>query len=85
MVNPVSSPDVTRVVTFHLTFALVSVVGDKVGAADHQVKHEAEHLHADGYQEEDERVPPLICDQQLGEDPREGDDHPGCTWGEGVG
>ncbi len=82
MVNPVSSAIVARVVTFTGTFALgvVGVVADKSGAADQQVKQEAEHLHADGDEEEDERVPPLVGDQQLGEDARQGDDHPGCAW-----
>lgn len=82
MVNPVSSPIVARVVTFARTFALrvVGVVADESGAADQQVKQEAEHLHADGDEEEDERVPPLVGDQQLGEDARQGDDHPCCAW-----
>lgn len=46
------------------------------------MKQETEHLHADGDEEEDECVCPLICDQQLGEDARQGDNDPGCTWGE---
>lgn len=48
------------------------------------MKQEAEHFHADGDEEEDERVPPLIRDQQLGEDARQGDDYSSCTW-EGRG
>lgn len=70
MVNSVSGPVVARVVTFDRAFALgeVGVVADELGAADQQVEQEAEHLHADGDEEEDERVPPLVGDQQLGED-----------------
>lgn len=82
MVDPVSSPVVvTRVRTFARPFALrvVGVVADESGAPDQQVKQEAEHLHADGDQEEDERVPPLVGDQQLGEDAGQGDNHAGCT------
>lgn len=62
MVNPVSRPAVTRVMTFARAFALgvVGVVADVSGAADQQVKQEAEHLHADGDEEEDKRVPPLV-------------------------
>lgn len=82
MMNPVSSPVVPRVVTFPRTFALavVGVVADESGAADQQVKQKAEHLHADGDEEEDERVPPLVGDEQLGEDARQGDDHARRTW-----
>lgn len=82
MVNPVSSPVVTWVLTFVRTFALgvAGIVADESGAADQQVKQEAEHLHADGDEKEDERVPPLVGDQQLGEDARQGDDHPCCAW-----
>lgn len=82
MVHMVSSPVVPRVVTFARTFALgvAGVVADKSGAADQEVKQEAEHLHADGDEEEDERVPPLVCDQQLGEDARQRDDHACCAW-----
>lgn len=82
MVNPVSGPVVTRVLTFAGTFALrvAGVVADESRATDQQVKQEAEHLHADGDEEEDERVPPLVGDQQLGEDAGQRDDHPRCTW-----
>lgn len=44
------------------------------------MKQEAKHFHADGDEEEDKRVPPLILYQQLGEDASQGDDYPGCTW-----
>lgn len=73
MVNSVSSPIVTWIVTFDRTSALgvAGVVADESGASHQQVKQEAEHLHADGNQEEDKRVPPLVSDQQLGEDARE--------------
>lgn len=82
MVNAVSRPVVTRVVTLPRTFArcVAGVVADESGAAHQQVKQEAEHLHADGDEEEDERVPPLVVDQQLGEDARQRDDHPCSTW-----
>lgn len=78
----VPRPVVPRVVTLARTFALVvaRVVADKPGTAHQEVKQEAEHLHADGNEEEDEGVPPLVRDQQLGEDAREGDDHPRCAW-----
>lgn len=80
--DAVSCPVVTRVETFAWTFALgvARVVADKSGTADHEMKQEAQHLHADGDEEEDERVPPLVSDQQLGEDAREGDDHPRRAW-----
>lgn len=80
--DAVSCPVVTRVVTFTRTFAwgVAGVVADKSGTAHQEVKQEAKHLHADGNQEEDERVPPLVRDQQLGEDAREGDDHPRRAW-----
>lgn len=82
MVNTVPSPIVAGVVTLPRTFALcvAGVVTDESGAADQQVKQEAEHLHADGHQEENERVPSLVADQQLGEDARQGDDDPCCAW-----
>lgn len=82
MVNSVPGAVVTRVVTLARTFALgvAGIVADESGAAHQQVKQEAEHLHADGDQEEDERVPPLVLDQQLGEDARQRDDHPRCAW-----
>lgn len=82
MVNLVPSPIVAGVVTFTRTFALcvAGVVTDESGAADQQVKQEAEHLHADGDEEENERVPSLVTDQQLGEDARQGDDDPCCAW-----
>lgn len=85
--DAVSCPVVTRVVTSARTFGLAEagVVEDKSGTAHQEVKQEAEHLHADGNQEEDERVPPLVLDQQLGEDAREGDDHPCRAWGDGGG
>lgn len=81
MVNSVSCPAVVRVMTFNLPFDLgvVGVVADEFRAADEQVKQEAEHLHADGDEEEDERVGPLVRDQQLGEDARQGDDHARST------
>lgn len=65
MVHSVPGPVVTRVVAFGRAFALgvAGVVTDKLGASDQQVKQEAEHLHADGDEEEDERVPPLVGDQ----------------------
>lgn len=44
------------------------------------MKQETEHLHADGDKEEDECVRPLVADQQLGEDARQRDNDPGCTW-----
>lgn len=76
--DAVSCPVVTRVVALARAFALgvARVVAHKSGAADQEMKQEAQHLHADGDEEENERVPPLIGDQQLGEDAREGDDHP---------
>lgn len=82
MVDAVPRPVVPRVVTLARTFALgvARVVADEPGAAHQEVKQEAEHLHADGDEEEDEGVPPLVRDQQLGEDAREGDDHPRCAW-----
>lgn len=80
--DTVSCPVVTRVVTFARTFALgvARVVADKSGTADQEMKQKAQHLHADGDEEEDERVPPLVSDQQLGEDAREGDDHTCRAW-----
>lgn len=83
VMDAVSGPVVARVVTSARTFGLAEagVVADKSGAAHQEVEQEAEHLHADGDQEEDERVPPLVRDQQLGEDAREGDDHPRRAWG----
>lgn len=88
--DTVPCPVVPRVVTSARTFApgVAGVVADKSGAADQEMKQEAQHLHADGDQEEDERVPPLVSDQQLGEDAREGDDHPRRAWrqaGDGGG
>lgn len=82
MVDSVAGAVVPRVVTPARTFALgvAGVVAHESGAAHQQVKQEAEHLHADGHQEEDERVPPLVLDQQLGEDARQRDDHPRCAW-----
>lgn len=82
VMDAVSCPVVTRVETFAWTFALgvARVVADKSGTADQEVEQEAQHLHADGDEEEDERVPPLVSDQQLGEDAREGDDHPRRAW-----
>lgn len=76
--DAVSCPVVARVAALARAIAsgLARVVADESGAADQEMKQEAEHLHADGDQEEDERVPPLVSDQQLGEDAREGDDHP---------
>lgn len=81
--DAVSCAVVPRVVASGRTSGLAEagVVADKSGAAHQEVKQEAEHLHADGHQEEDERVPPLVRDQQLGEDAREGDDHPRRAWG----
>lgn len=80
--DAVPRPVVPRVVTFAWTFALAvaGVVADEPGAAHQEMKQEAQHLHADGDQEEDERVPPLVSDQQLGEDAGEGDDHPRRAW-----
>lgn len=82
MVHPVPSAAVSRVVTFGLTSALgvAGVVADEARAPDHQVKQEAQHLHADGHQEEDERVLPLVGDEQLGEDAGQGDDDARCAW-----
>lgn len=74
MVDPVSRPVVPRVVpAFARTFALgvAGVVAHEAGASHQQVEQEAEHLHADGDQEEDERVLLLVGDQQLGEDARQ--------------
>jgi len=73
VVDSVSGPVVVRVATFDRPFALgaVGVVANELRAADEQVEQEAEHLHADGDQEEDERVPLLVGDQQLGEDARQ--------------
>lgn len=70
MVDPVAGAVVSGVVALGGAFALrvAGVVADEPGAAHQQVQQEAEHLHADGDQEEDERVPPLIGDEQLGED-----------------
>lgn len=81
VVNSVPSPVVPGVVALHWPFALgvARVVADESGAAHQKVKQEAEHLHGDGDEEEDERVPPIILDQQLGEDARQGDDHPCCA------
>lgn len=78
----VSCPVVAGVVTFAWTCALgvARVVAHKPGAADQQMKQEAQHLHADGDEEEDERVPPLVSDQQLSEDAREGDDDARRAW-----
>lgn len=79
MVNPVAGGVAAGVVTFARTFALgvAGVVADEAGAAHQQVKQEAKHFHANGDEEEDERVLPLVWDQQLGEDARQGDDDPG--------
>lgn len=74
MVDAVSCPAVPQVVTFALGVA--GVVADEPGTADQEMEQEAQQLHADGDQEEDERVPPLVGDQQLGEDAGEGDDDP---------
>lgn len=77
--DPVSSSGIPWVVTFDLTFALgvAGVVADEPRASDDEVQHKAQHLHADGDQEEDQGVLLLIRDQQLGEDARQRDDHSG--------
>lgn len=82
MVNPVPGPVVSRIVTFARTFTLgvAGVIPDKSWAADQQVKQEAQHFHADGDEEEDQRVLLVIFDQQLGEDAGQRDDHPSRTW-----
>lgn len=82
MVDSVARPVVPGVVALRRPFALgvARVVADESGAPHQQVKQEAEHLHGDGDEEEDERVPPIVLDQQLGENPRQGDDHPRCAW-----
>lgn len=43
------------------------------------MKQEAQHFHADGDEEEDQRVLLVVFDQQLGEDAGQRDDHPGRT------
>ena len=80
--DPVACAVGTRVLASAWAFAwaVARVVADKSGTAHQEMKQEAQHLHADGDEEEDERVPPLVSDQQLGEDAREGDDHPRRAW-----
>lgn len=63
-----------------LALRVAGVVADEAGAAHQQVEQEAEHLHGDGDQEEDERVAPVVLDEQLGEDPRQRDDHARRAW-----
>lgn len=63
-----------------LALRVAGVVAHEAGAAHQQVEQEAEHLHGDGDQEEDERVAPLVLDEQLGEDPGQRDDHPRRAW-----
>lgn len=81
MVDPVSRPVISWIVTFALTFTLgiAGVVAHESGATDKQVEQEAEHLHTDGHQEENERVPAFIHDEQLGEDAGQRDDDPCCA------
>lgn len=52
------------------------VVADEVCASHQQVQDEAHELHADGDEEEDDGVLPLVLDQQFGEDAAQGDDDP---------
>lgn len=82
MVNAVSGAVLTGVVTFARPFpvGVAGIVADKPGASDQQVKQEAQHLHADRDEKEDERVPPFVGDQQLGEDARQRDNHPCRAW-----
>lgn len=63
-----------------LALRVAGVVAHEAGAAHQQVEQEAEHLHGDGDQEEDERVAPFVLDEQLGEDSGQRDDHPRRAW-----
>lgn len=63
-----------------LALRVAGVVADEARAAHQQVQQEAEHLHGDGDQEEDERVAPVVLDEQLGEDPGQRDDHARRAW-----
>lgn len=83
MVNPVAgAAAIPRVVALGrpLGLRVAGVVAHEAGAAHEQVEQEAKHLHGDGDQKEDERVAPVVLDEQLGEDPRERDDHARCAW-----
>lgn len=48
-----------------------SVVAHESCPAHQQMQNETHQLHADGDEEEDDGVFPLVCNQQLGEDPTE--------------
>lgn len=52
------------------------VIADEVCASHQQVQDKAHKLHADGDEEKDDGVLPLVLDQQLGEDATQGDDDP---------
>lgn len=84
MVDPVAggAAAVPGVVALGRSLALrvARVVSDEAGASHQQVEQEAEHLHGDGDQEEDECVAPVVLDEQLGENPRQRDDHPRRAW-----
>lgn len=59
-------------VVFGVAQALTSqagVVAHKSCPAHQQMQNETHQLHADGDEEEDDGVLPLVIDQQLGEDP----------------
>lgn len=59
-------------VVFGVAQALTSqagVVAHKSCPAHQQMQNETHQLHADGDEEEDDGVLPLVCNQQLGEDP----------------
>ena len=88
MVNPVSCPADLRpdVMTFPQAVTPVGgacVVTDESWATDNEVEKEAEHLHGDGHQEEDECVYPLVTDHEFSEDTTQRDDYTCCTWREG--
>lgn len=44
------------------------------------MQNETHQLHADGDEEEDDGVLPLVFNQQLGEDPAKWNDHPSRAW-----
>lgn len=86
MVDPVSSPVVSWIMTFGWTADLIvaGVIADKSRSTNNQVEQKTQHLHTDGDQEEDKGVLLVIRDQQLSEDAGQGDDHPSCACEVGI-